>query len=314
MSFYIGGVIMQQRLLDFFTNEKLLKVIRSILIGIVIIVLPLLYFGFKESFSLQALFKIEFGIIVLIVAVSVALATIETKTQCFDLTCEEDDELPKLHKAIITNSKEIRKHDKIGKRSLKFLSKYNKEQQQMYDEILTNDKIELLEKKALSHRISGHEDKAVELEKQVKKLKKKPLRDKYFEPFSIKKILNVDKNAFKFKRRKGNSEINVNPKKINWTTQFVGVLIRSSGIGVLGTIPFAIKEEGSTVAWFYFGYILIIMVTVLSQWLLTSYTTTHSYKNGLEKIITIQELLLEELGCPLPFTDLPKDYSEGEVD
>lgn len=286
----------QGKLLSFFTNEKLLRVIRSILIAIVIIVLPLLYFGFKDNFSIEALIQIEVGVLVLIVALSVFLATVETKAQCFDLTCEYDDDIPTLHKTIERNSQHIREIDKVGKQSLVWLRKYNKDQQRMYDEELTNEKIEELEKRALSYRVSGKESKAVTLEKEIKKLNKKPLRDKNFEPYSIKRILNVDKNSFKFKKKKGNAEINVNPKKVNFMTQVIGTLFRSSGIGVMGTIPFAVNENIWTVLAFYLGYILIILITIVTQWILTSYVTTHSYKNGLRMIITIQEMLLKSLG------------------
>ena len=302
----------QQKVLDFFTNEKLLRAVRIVVITLIIILLPLFYFGFKTTFDIRLLWNLDFGAIVVIVTLSVVLATIETKIASYDLTCDTDVDLPTLHIKIKENSKKIRNNDKNGKISTKWISNYNKDQQKMYNEIKTNELIDVYEEKALLYRVKGKEKKAEYYDRQIKKLRKTKIKDKTFVPYSIKRILNIEKGGFKFNRKKGNTDINTDPKKVNWKLTLISMILRSSGVGALGTIPFVMSESVGTVLGFYVGYILIISFTVLSQWIMTSYVTTHSYKSGLETIIDIQELLLQDLNIEsqvnsLPFADIEKD-------
>ena len=300
----------QQALVDFFTNEKLLKLIRRIGVGLIVVILPLFYFGFKDTFTIEALLTFTYGILMVIVTVSVVLATKETKEASFDLTCENDKELPTLHESIETNSKTIRKLDRTGKSQQNWLSNYNKEQQETYDLELTNERIEKLEDKAWRFRFSNKEKKALKIDREIKHLKTNPLRDKNFVPYSIKYIMNTDRNKFKFKKKKGNPNVNTNPKKLNFKMTLASALLRSSGLGVAGTIPFIINEKTSTVLIFYLGFMVLLFITVLSQWILTGYITTHSYKKGKETVVEIQQAMISDLQNAVPFAELPSDYDE----
>jgi hypothetical protein len=306
----------QQRLVEFFTNEKLLKLIRRIGVGIIVIILPLFYFGFKDTFSLDALLTFTYGILMIIVTVSVVLATKETKDASFELTCENDKELPSTHENIESNSRVIRKLDRTGKRQQVWLTDYNREQQATYDLELTNERIEKLEDRAWRYRFAKKEKQAKKIDREIKRLKENPLRDKNFVPYSIKKIMNTDRNKFKFKKKKGNIDIEINPKKLNLKATLFSALIRSSGLGVAGTIPFIINEKTSTVLIFYAGFITLLLITVLTQWILTSYITTHSYKRGKEKVVEIQELMIADLQATkvITTTNTIDEFAQIEVE
>lgn len=306
----------QQVIMDFFTNEKMLKAVRSIVISLIILIVPLFYFGFKDTFDLEALFTWDFGVIVVIITFSIILATIETKSTAYDVTISTDNELQEDLKTIEDNSRLIRKKDRVGKISVKWLNTYNKEQQKMYDEILTNDKIDILEQKALNYRIHDKEHKAKKIDAEIKRLRKKKLKDRNFIPYSIKKVLNIEKSGLKFKRKKGNNEIDVNPKRVNWAMTFINMILRSSGVGVIGTIPFAVNESLGSVLLFYLGYILVVAFTIFTQYLLTTYVTTHSYRKSLREIINIQTQLIVHLNIEthidrelekVPFDEKEKD-------
>jgi|LGVF01.2.fsa_nt_gb hypothetical protein len=285
----------QQAILNFFSNEKLLKQIRTISIILIILIVPIVWFGFKDTITFGSLWTWAFGSIILVITFSVLLATIETKSIAFDYTVELDEDIIPNQSKIEVNSKTINELDKTGKESLLWCNQYNVEQQATYDLIKTNEQIDLYEKRALRHRLNGKDKKAEWYDKQIERLKKEPLTDKKFTPYDVKRIRNVNKIGIKLSKKKGNTEIKSNPKQLNLITILLSMPIRALGLGLLGTIPFVVNESIGTVLLFYIGYLLTMIVTIISQYLITSYKTTHSYKMAQEKIITLQGLLIAHL-------------------
>jgi len=286
---------LQQGILDFFSNEKLLKNIRTGSIILILLLIPFIYFGFKDTFTFNALWSWEFGSAIAVITFSILLATIETKSVAFEFTLEIDDELIPLQDDIIKNGNDIQKIDKNGKRSILWCNEYNKDQQQMYNEIKTNNKIDILEKKVLRYTIDDKPKKVAWCERQIDDLKVNMLVDKKFIPYEIKRIINVDKIGIKINRKKGNSDIKSNPKKVNMVTILLGMPIKAAGLGILSSIPFVMNESKKTIFIFYIGYILTMTITIMTQYLMTAYKTTHSHKSALKSIVRLQGLLLEEL-------------------
>lgn len=286
---------LQQSILDFFSNEKLLKQIRTGSVLFALLLIPILYFGFKDSFTFAALWSWDFGSAIAVITFSILLATIETKSVSFEFTEEIDDELIPLKDKIIENGNKIQSLDKTGKKSILWCNEYNKDQQQMYNEIKTNNKIDILEKKVLRYTIDDKPKKVAWCELQIDQLRSNQLIDKKFIPYEIKRIINVDKIGIKINRKKGNIDITSNPKKVSIAAILLGMPIKAAGLGILGSIPFVMNESKTTIFIFYLGYILTMIFTIITQYLLTSYKTTHGHKSALKSIVILQGLLLESL-------------------
>lgn len=285
----------QDKLLNIIKNEQLLKNIRSGLILALAIVLPLGYFAYAESLSIEKIFNYSFGGLVLLVWFSLQLAGKESKTRAYDDRFVVDDGLTSYKKQIEENKQSIVAKDKSLKDTTRWVSSYNKEQQDLYNEILTNDKIYDLEQRARDFRLDGKEDKAKALENEIERLKANPLVDKSFEKYDVKLIANYNTQSSGRKRKKGNAEINVNPKKTNKTFAFASLLIKSFGIGVLGSIPMVWNKGFVEIVSFYFLYLITLSLTIVVNYLITTYIMDNVYKPSLKRIIDIQELLLEHL-------------------
>src|SRR6056297_1230590 len=223
------------------------------------------------------------------------MVTKETKTRARDDKYEIEEELKDLDKEIEDNKKKIIDKDKSLKQTTRWVSQYNKEQQDLYNEILTNDKIYELEQKARDFRLDGKESKAIALDKEIAKLRLQPLYDKSFEKYDVKLIANYNTSKFKRKKNKGNSEINVDPTKLNKKMGFVSLGVRALGIGVFGSIPIMFSESLGTILAFYLMYSLTLAFTIIVNYLVTTWIMDKLYKPSLKRIVDIQELLLEHL-------------------
>jgi flagellar basal body-associated protein FliL len=125
--------------------------------------------------------------------------------------------------------------------------------------------------------------------------------------------MNVDKIGIKLNKKKGDSETKSNPKKVNLMSIILGMPIRAASLGILGTIPFMVNESGWTIFYFYIGYILTMIITILSQYIMTSYKTTHSHKSALKKVVLLQGLLLAEIRKKLNIVKPVEPIKEEEV-
>ena len=289
----------QDKLLELVKNEQLLKNIRTGAVLLLAILLPLGYFAYAESLTWESIFNIEFGALVIIVWATLQLVTKETKTRARDdryLSKEEEkNEFVDLEKEIEQNKKDIIAKDKSLKQTTRWVSQYNKEQQDLYNEILTNDTIYKLEQRARDFRLDGKLKKANALEKDIERLKFNPLVDRTFEKYDVKIIANYNTSKFKRKKNKGNSEINVDPTKMNKKMSVATLLLRSAGIGIFGAIPIVFSESIGTILSFYLIYSITLVFTVITNYLLTTWIMDKVYKPALKRIVDIQELLLENL-------------------
>jgi len=89
--------------------------------------------------------------------------------------------------------------------------------------------------------------------------------------------------------------------------------IRAAGLGVLSSIPFLMNESAMTIFLFYIAYILTMTVTILSQYVITSYKTTHSHKSALKTIVRLQGLLLTRLRQQLQIDEPKEDVDKMEL-
>jgi hypothetical protein len=289
---------LQGKILAFFDNRQLLKNIRTSSVLALLVAIPLLWFGFKDTFDFGSLWSWNFASVIVVVTISVLIATKETKTRAFDDRFLLDKELEDLQKDIEENSSIINKKDRRMKKSRNWINEYNKDQQEMYNVILTNNTIEVLEKRVRRLRIKGKDKRASSIEKHIDELKQDTLFDKHFEHYDLNLLVNINKLSTKNKKKKGNKEINDKPKSINIILAIFGIPLRAAGVGVAGTIPFMINESWKTVALFYVTYLLTLIFTIVTQYLLTTYRMDNSYKYALRKTKSLQELLIEHLDKP----------------
>lgn len=291
----------QDKLLHWFTDKELLRNIRTATVLALILVLPIWYFAFAESLTLDALFDWKFGAIVIIITISVTLATKESKTRAFDDVMVTNESLQELEETIDNQATKIKKKDPRSKRSIKFMAQYNKDKQESYNELKTNKEIERLERLVLKYRLNGNEDKATYYERRIEHLRKNPLFDKHFEPYDLRNIIMIQKSIGKLPKKKGNTEINQNPKDLNWFVTFVSMVLRSGGVGLFGSIPIMFTESLSDIVLFYLSYLVVLAFTIISQYALTTWKMENKYKNGLETIDLIQTQLLDFLNkkCPI---------------
>jgi hypothetical protein len=288
----------QQAILDFFDNKQLLKDIRTGSILLLILLIPLFWFGFKDTLVFNSLWSWSFGSAIVVITLSIYLATTETKTRAYDDRFTLNTELQKIHNDIQDNSVTIKQLDKKIKRSIKWCNEYNKDQQDMYNEIKTNNKIDILEKRAIKYRIRGKEKRATSCDYEIDKLNDNPLIDKRFKPYDIKRLLTIEKRAIKFNKQKGDNEINSNPKHTNIGTILLGMPIRALGVGMFGAVPFIIDESPGEVILFYIAYLLTMAITIITQYLITQYKMEHGFITGLGTIKRLQEMLIEDLQSP----------------
>jgi hypothetical protein len=253
------------------------------------------YFGYADTATWERVLNFSYGAISFIVALSIMLATKETKVRAFDNAFTIDSELVESNKKTEENAKIIKKKDKRMKRSVKWISEFNKQQQEMYNEILTNKEISKLERKITALRIDGNENKAKRLERRINRLNKQPLFDKSFEPYDIKKLVNIDTSGLDKIKKKGNVEISHDPKKVSFLRGAFSSLLRATGLSLTAIIPFAWSQSFKSIVIFYLGYLIMISFTIVSQYIITTHKTLNRYKKGLFKTETLQELLIEHL-------------------
>ena len=281
---------------DIFTNAKALKNARTTIIVFIVVLAPLFYFGYSDSISIEKLLTFEFGGLSVVVGLSAYITNKETRKRAFENAYDLDAELEKFEQSYQANSDKIQAKDKTMILSTKFIADYNRNQQKAFNKILTEDKIAKLEPIAIKHRINGKEKKANKIEKKIAKLHESFLFDKKFVPYAPQLIINANTNKqWNKHKKKGNAEISNDPTKVNPAFQLFSTVARGLTGGLAGTLLITFADPFSTIFWFYLTYFSIMVLTVITGYALTIFQTLGSYKRGLKKKITIQQLLLDHI-------------------
>jgi hypothetical protein len=285
----------QEKLLEVFQNTELLKSIRTGLFITIVLVLPIYYFGYKDTFNFESLLNPEYGVISFITTLSIIMMTYETKLRAFDITFKVDEDLPTMQDKARKQAQEITDADKTFKKTTTLIAEYNEEQQNMYNEIKTSNEVMRLENKVRSLRLKGKLHRAQSLEATIANIKQNGLVDKNFEPYDIRRVVIIESATLKLPKKKGNTEIAVDPKSFNPIKSFLSSGIRGLGLGVTASMPFIVNESFRTIAIFYLSYLLIISVSMLVQYIVSSYIMQNAYKRSLNRILDIQEILIKKL-------------------
>lgn len=273
-----------------------IKNVRSILIAFIVVFAPLFYFAYAGNFNLETLLSFEIGVISFIVALTAFLANKESKLRGKDNAYEIDETLVKLEDEYENNANEILEKDPKLSTASKEMAEYNKEQQEMYNKIKTDEKIGKLERKVLRNRLNGKEKKATRIEKQIERLKEEPLYDRTFKDYKLDEFVNEERSGvLKKRKKKGNPEVSVEPTKSNPALQGISMLVRGFTGGAVIGVGIMFSEDIGTIIGFYFVYAIIISFTIITGYSISVFKTLNSYKRALQKKIKIQNYLLKRL-------------------
>ncbi len=291
------------------TSTEYLKNAKRIIVSIIVAGLPILYFGYADTISLEKLLDFKFGVFAVIIAISAWLVSAEAKSWAFDNAYETDEDLEKVSEKVEDNAKTITKKDRKMLSSIHWVAQFNKEKQEALNHEKTQEKIASLEERAITARIKGKEKKVKRIEAKIEKLEKNGLFAKSFEPYKLKEIVTIDTDTNnimeKLKRKKaGNYEIVSKPKKVNVFVQTFTFILRGATVGLSAIIPFALTESITTIIWFYMMYSVVLVATFTFNYLYTFIKMTsdkmyRSHKNTLARKTNVQEELIDYLDTPV---------------
>ena len=291
---------------DKLTDVEFLKNAKRVTVGAIVLILPILYFGYAETLTLSRLLQFDFGALTVILSLSAWLITSEAKSWAFDNAFKKEEkdgnELLKLTKQAEENANAIQQKDKRMVHSTRWVAEVSKEKQEAYNEIKLQQKLSELDQKAISYRLKGKDDKAQKVERQKDKVKASGVFDKSFEPYDIRNIVltnNESKRILaKLRDKKGNSELKSNPKKVNPIMQVVSIVVRSATVGITAVMPFVLSESAGAIFWFYIVYAVVMTFTFFTNYLVTTMKMERKHKKALKTTIQLQDDLLEYLAKP----------------
>lgn len=250
---------MKEWLDDFLNNEKLINDIKSGLVMIVAVGLPLLYFAYSENFKLDTLITIEFGILALFVIFGNILTWLEVSDKAIRDEKLVNEELQREEKLTIEKQNTLPKNiDDL----IDFNIYYNETKQKNRNRKYTENKIERLQSKITNAKVKGKPyDK---YQRKIDNLRQNPLYDKTYKPVKIQNIISIEKR--KENEIEGNDSLHVNLKTYGWKSFAIKQFIKSLGIGGSGLFILGFSDTWETIAAFYIIYIVALLLIVLFRY------------------------------------------------
>ena len=243
----------------FLNNEKLILDIKTAVVLVVAIFLPMLYFLYSKNFNIGGLLAAEFAILSLFVIagnVSVFLeisdkAKRDEKEINIAITEEEQHTIEKQE----TLPNDV---DKI----IVFNQVYNEQKQANRNMIKTNKEITRLQNKITSCKIKRKP--YAKYEQRIEELRENPLYDKTYKPVKLKYILrqeNVKDNEIE-----GNDAIHVNPTTYGMRSFMLKQPLKALSIGSSGMFILAVSDDGWTIFTFFLVYIMSLLLLVVFRY------------------------------------------------
>lgn len=250
-----------------------LKNIRTSVIFMIALGVPILYFGFFDSLTLAGLLDWKIGALAVISIALIAMIRIDTKARAFDDEIRSNKQLAKIEVEVQDEMDKIENH-LLG---YKFVEHFNKEQQRIQDELATTKEKNQLKRKKAKLEINSkiHTKAYKKAVKRLEYLKDHNVRGKY------KPIDYGDLYTYSGKKGKSASQVKdnlkYNPKKDNPFSTVFGLVIKGSAIGGSGSLPFVVGASISTIFIFYLTFLLAIFLTVLNHYIATRFKTSNKY-------------------------------------
>jgi hypothetical protein len=244
---------------DFLNNEKLINDIKSGLVLIVAVGLPLLYFAYSENFKLDILLTIQFGILALFVVFGNVITWLEISDKAIRDEKLVNEELQKEEKLTIEKQQTLpRNIDDL----IDFNVYYNETKQKNRNRKYTESKIERLRSKITNAKVKGKPYH--KYQQKIDNLKKNPLYDKSYKPVKIQNIISIEKR--KENEIEGNDSLHVNIKTYGWKSFAIKQVVKSLGIGGSGLFLLGFSDTWETIVAFYLIYIIELLMIVLFRY------------------------------------------------
>lgn len=290
-----------EKIMEFLNDEKLLKDVRSVIALISALGLGLLYFGFYEQITLDAILNFSVGALAIISMISIWIVRIDISLRAFGDEVDNNDPLRKDIEEMGTQQDLIVDYDS----AIDYVKLYNIEQQLLADKILTEKVITRLERKIMRCKIN--EKPYDKYEDKINTLKILPLKDKTYKPISLRQIKGYSKSGKK--EYSGLSRFVYNPKTDGNKRSLILAPLKGFGIGGAGSIPFIMTASAKTIFIYYALLIVSITMTVITRYLKVRKNTKEKYHTVVtNRIAFIKQLLLHK---KVVLVDTPLiDYKE----
>ena len=273
-----------EKIMQFFNDEKLLKDIRSGIALTLALGLGMLYFGFADNVTLEALLNFSMGALAIISMISVWIVRVEISFRAFDDELDQNVELKKDVGLMKIEQNKIIDYDS----AIDYIKKYNVKQQDFANKVLTDNAIKRLENKIIQRKILGKSyDK---IQAKINKLERVPLIDKSYKPVTLKQIKGYGKsNKSEFS---GITRFVYNPRTDGNKKSLLIAPLKGFGIGGAGSIPFIVTASAKTIFIYYSILILSIGLTIISRYLKVRKNTKVKYHMIVKnRTLFIQDML-----------------------
>lgn len=285
-----------EKVMNLLNDEKLLKDIRSGVALTLALGLGLLYFGFYEQISLDAILNFGVGALAIISMISVWIVRIDISFRAFDDEIQNNEPL---RNDVLEMGKQqdlIVDYDS----AIDYIKLYNKEQQLLANKILTENVISRLESKIMRCKIK--EKPYDKYTNKINELKLIPLKDKTYKPIGLKQIKGYSKSGKS--EYSGLSRFVYNPKTDGNKQSLLIAPLKGLGIGGAGSIPFVMSASLKTIVIYYSLLILSITMTVISRYLKVRKNTKEKYHTVVTNRTSFIKKLLEHKVVELVDTPL----------
>jgi len=261
------------RLQEALNDTDVLRNIKTVIIFIIAFGVPILYFGFFDSLSLERLFTWRIVVLSILAILLVAVIRIDTKSRAFDDEILTNKVLNDTERNVYIENKKIKNH-LLGH---KYVITYNIEQQKLADEMATEKRKNILNQKKAQYEINGktEDKKYIAIIKELADLEKHLIRGKY-SSISYDDLYSLE-NKKKDRSSQARANLRYNPKAENAIATITGILTKGATIGGAGALPFVWNAGWKTILIFYGTFLVTIIYTVLKTYIKVRVRTGKKY-------------------------------------
>lgn len=256
-----------------FNDIEFLKNVRTVLIFIIAIGAPILYFGFFDSLTLETLLTYQIGTLAILSIFLIGMIRIDIKARAFDDEINHNEKLQQVENGIDEETAKISNHY-LGH---KYVELYNANMQKSKDEEATEKQKNKLNLIKARFEVAGKfkSAKYKRICARIEDLKEHKVRGKY-KPITYADLYTVDS-----KREKNSldprSNLRYSPKKESPFSTTSSIALKGSAIGGAGALPFIWSASFTTILIFYATFFVAIFQTVIMNYIKTRNQTKKRY-------------------------------------
>lgn len=260
-------------------NEKIndtsfLKNLRTSVILVMVVGVPLLYFGLFGNFDFAVLLNWKLGFLAVMTMGLVFMLRIDTMLRAFDDEMTHNTELMQIEADIKTETAKIKDH----KKGRMFVKDYNRREQEYHDGLKTDAEIDRIKNILTKLEIAGKDStkRYASLKNRLKSLETHPLHEK-ITPIDYEEIYTFESKRTK-KKSSAKHKLTFSPTKISPVKSIFNSALKGFGGGVAGSLPFMFGSSLKTILAYYFSLFAAIAWTALQTYIKTRSKTAGRYK------------------------------------